>query len=215
MLLTGGIGACVLVTGGHGTSVRLMADTANAAACPAGTGCAITGTLGMTGGVQTLTAPGSLGWTEAVTGLDQQLADTLPADQTYQVNDSLGTGWHVTVSATTFTSGTHTLLDTGTFATNGSVASMAANAAPTATCLTGSTCTLPNDTSVTYPVPIITAATTPTAWTIYDATIGTGTGTITIGAPGAAAVGWWLNVPSNTIVGSYTSTVTLELLATP
>ena len=90
---------------------------------------------------------------------------------------------------------------------------MAAATAPTAACLAGSTCTPPTDTT-TYPVAIITG-TAVTGVNIYDASALTGTGTITIGLPGADAVGWWLNVPSNTIVGTYTSTVTLTLISGP
>jgi hypothetical protein len=41
----------------------------------------------------------------------------------------------------------------------------------------------------------------------FDGTTGPGAG--------AAPVGWWLNVPSNTIQGTYTSTVSLEVIAAP
>jgi hypothetical protein len=201
------LGAFALLMGGIGASAMSTARTADAAACVTGTNCTITGTLAMTGGALTLTAPSALGWSETVNGLDQ----------TYQVNDSRGTapGWHVTVAATTFTSavGAHTLADSTTFATNGSITSMTNTTAPTATCLTGSTCTLPTDTTA-YPVPIITGSAV-TPLTIYNAGLLTGTGTITIGVPGAAPVGWWLNVPSNTIVGTYTSTITLAVTTAP
>lgn len=63
-------------------------------------------------------------------------------------------GWHSTVSATTFTTGggtPHTLADTGTFSTNGSVTSISGTGAPTAACASGSTCTVPTNTT-TYPV---------------------------------------------------------------
>ena len=171
----------------------------------------------MISGTLTLIAPPALGWGETVNGLDQHLVDTTTADQTYQVNDATGTapGWHVTISATQFTdaAGPYYLLDAGTFATNGSVASMTAITAPTAACFSGSTCTLPTDTTG-YPVAITTgAAVTPV--NIYDASALTGLGTITIGSPGANPVGWWLNVPSNTIQGTYVSTVTLELVLGP
>jgi hypothetical protein len=68
-------------------------------------------------------------------------------------------------------------------------------------------------------VTITTAqAATPTPVSIYNADAGTGLGTVVIGFDGATAanpVGWWLNVPSNTIQGSYTSTVSLELISGP
>jgi hypothetical protein len=165
----------------------------------------------------TLTPPPALGWSETISGADQTLFDPTLADQTYAVNDATGTapGWHVTVAATQFTStgtGTHPLANTGTFATNGSVGAMTDTTAPTAACAGTSTCTLPTNTT-TYPVAITTASGTPV--NIYDASALTGLGTIVIGSPGLNPVGWWLNVPSNTIQGTYTSTVSLELVAGP
>jgi|ERR1017187_1481532 hypothetical protein len=216
------LGVCVLFTAGISASVLLGAGSAQAATCPgtpvaAGTPCSITGTLTMLSGTLTLTVPTALAWGETVNGLDQHLVDATTADQTYQINDATGTapGWNVTVAATQFTdaAGPYTLADALTFATNGSVSSMTSTLAPTAACTSGSTCTLPTDTT-TYPVAITTGvAVTPVK--IYDASALTGLGTITIGSPGANPVGWWLNVPSNTIQGTYTSTVTLELVQGP
>ena len=209
------LGASVLLTGGIGASVLFAGGTADAATCPAGTACTITGTLNVTSGALTLTAPPALGWSETVNGLDQHLVDPTPADQTYQVDDATGTapGWHVTIAATQFTSGANVLADAGTFSTNGSITTQASTTPPTAACVTGSTCTLPTDTTV-YPVAITTGAAV-TAVNIYDASAGTGAGTINIGYPGTAPVGWWLNVPSNTLQGTYTSTVSLELNSGP
>lgn len=45
---------------------------------------------------------------------------------------------------------------------------------------------------------------------IYDSSATTGLGSIDV-----SSVGWWLNVPSNTAAGAYTSTVTLELVSGP
>jgi hypothetical protein len=216
------LAASVLLTGGIGASLLSAGGTAQAATCPgtpvpAGTACSITGTLIITSGAMTLTPPPALGWSETISGADQTLFDPTLADQTYAVNDATGTapGWHVTVAATQFTStgtGTHPLANTGTFATNGSVGAMTDTTAPTAACAGTSTCTLPTNTT-TYPVAITTASGTPV--NIYDASALTGLGTIVIGSPGLNPVGWWLNVPSNTIQGTYTSTVSLELVAGP
>lgn len=143
---------------------------------------------------------------------DNSAVDTLPTDQTLTVNDATGTasGWQVTVAATTFTSGVHVLSNSGTFALNGSTASMTDTFGPSTACASGSTCTLPVNSSTTYPVVITTAASSPTPVTIYQAAVGSGLGAILINP-----VGWWLNIPGNTQAGSYTSTVTLEILATP
>ncbi|HEY1621832.1 MAG TPA: hypothetical protein VGG25_29705, partial [Streptosporangiaceae bacterium] len=97
----------MLVSGGS----VLLAGPASAGPCGgavvAGTSCSMTGTVTLGGGSLTLTSPSSLSWTGTLTGLDQSLVDTTAADQQYTVNDATGTGagWHVTISATTFTNG--------------------------------------------------------------------------------------------------------------
>ena len=215
------LGACLLLAGGVGTSVLLSAGAGQAAACGsatvAGTPCTLTGTLTLISGSLTLTSPTALTWSGTLNGLDLHLVDATVAHQSYLVDDATGTatGWHVTVSATTFTTtGSLTLANTGTFVTNGSITSVTATVPPTAACLSGSRCTLPTNTT-TYPVAITTAASAPAAVTIYDTSAGSGLGSINIGAPGTNPVGWWLNVPSNTTPGTYTSTVTLEIIAGP
>jgi hypothetical protein len=143
------------------------------------------------------------------------VVDVTAGDQQYTVNDATGTGagWHVTTSATTFTNGTHTLPNTGTFVTTGSTSSVTATTAPTATC-TG-TCTLPTN-STTYPVAITTAASSPTPVTIYDTAAATGLGQMVIGGSTAAnPIGWWVNLPSNASAGSYTSTITMSIVSAP
>jgi hypothetical protein len=213
------LAACVFLTGGIGAPVLLAAGTAQAAACgpavAAGTTCTLTGTLTLTAGSLTMTSPTALAWAGTENGLDQQLADPTTAHQSYLVNDATGSGagWHVTASATTFTTGSLTLANTGTFSTTGSTSSIAATTAPTAACSSLSTCTLPTNTT-TYPVAITTAASSPTAVTIYDTSAATGLGSITIGI-GANPVGWWLNVPAATKAGTYTSTVTLGVISAP
>jgi hypothetical protein len=207
------LGASLLLVGGIGASALVSGQPAEAATCVTGTSCTIIGTLTLGSGALTLTTPTSdtLTWAGTVTGLDQQLVDVVTADQTYLVDNASGTtvGWHVTVAATQFTTGTLTLLNAGTFATNGSLTSMTAATAPTSACLSGSTCTLPTE-ATTYPVAITTAATSPTPVTVYNATVGTGLGSITIGS-----VGWWLNLPSNTLAGTYTSTITMAVTSAP
>jgi hypothetical protein len=215
-------GACVLLAGGTGAGVLSGAGTAQAAACAgavtAGTSCTDTGTLALAAGTLTMTPPVSLAWAGTVTGVDQQLVDATAADQGYTVDDATGSsaGWNVTVSATTFTSTTPaaTLPDTGTFSTNGSITSALDTTGPTAACSAASTCTLPTDTTA-YPVAITTAAATPTAFKIYDASATTGLGSIDIGLPGAAPVSWWLAVPGNAVPATYTSTITLEVISAP
>jgi hypothetical protein len=216
-------GVCALLAGGIGGCALSAAGTAQAAVCPGtpvltGTTCTASGTLTFSAGPLSLLSPTALTWAVTGNGFNQRLVDATTADQAYTVYDATGSGagWNVTVSATTFTSTTPaaTLADTGTFSTNGSIASATVTTAPTATCSTGATCTLPTDTTV-YPVAITTAATTPTPFKIYDAAATTGLGSIVIGLPGAAPVGWWVAVPANVVPGTYTSTITLEVVSAP
>jgi hypothetical protein len=225
------VGACALLAGGIGGCVVGGAGTAQAATCPgtpvlAGTTCTATGTLTFTAGTLTLASPTAMTWTGTGTGLNQLLVDTNTAHQSYIVDDATGSGagWNVTVSATTFTSTTPaaTLPNANAFATNGALtltAGALSTTAPTAACtvgVSGNTCTLPTDTSVTYPVLMTTAATTPTVYKIYDALAATGLGSITIGLPGANPVGWWVAVPANAVPSAaYTSTITLEVVSAP
>jgi hypothetical protein len=195
--------------------IALTPDAASATACgtaiTAGTSCTLTGTLGVTAGTLSQTSPSSLTWGETLNGLDQDVVDTSSSDQQYTVDDATGSGagWHVTLSATTFTNGIHpTFPNTGTFSVNGSLSSISGTTAPSATC-TDISCTAPTNTT-TYPVAITTAASSPTASTIYDTSASTGLGQVVIGD-----IGWWLDVPSSAYSGSYTSTVTLELISGP
>jgi hypothetical protein len=213
-------GAGSLLAGGIGASVLLSGGPAQAAACSgtpvaAPTPCTLTGTLTVTAGALNLTSPTALAWTATEAGLDQQLVDPTTAHQSFVVNDSTGSGagWHITVTATTFTNGAFTLPNSGTFVLTGSTSSEAATTAPTAACSSGATCILPTPTT-TYPVAITTAASSPPTVTIYNASLNTGLGSITIGI-GALPVGWWVNAPASIRSGSYTSTVNLAVVTAP
>lgn len=203
--------------------IALTPGTASATSCgtaiPAGSSCTMTGTLNLTGGTLALTTSSSLTWTATLNGFDQSVSDVVAGDEQYTVNDATGTGagWHVTMAATTFTNGSHTLADTGTLVA-GTTSSIAATTDPTATCGANSTCTLPTD-STPYPVAITTAATSPSPSLIYDTAALSGLGEVVIGGSTAAnPVGWWLNIPANTYYGSagvYTSTITMEVISAP
>jgi hypothetical protein len=162
--------------------------------------------------------PDSLTWGATLTGVTQNLVDTVAADQGYTVDDASGatSGWNVSVAAAQFATAATpavTLPNTGTFSTNGSLTSSTATAAPTDACTSGAgTCTLPTN-GVTYPVALPTDG---TATVIYSAAALTGEGSIDIGGSGAAdPVGWWLSVPGDVLPGVYTSTVTISLGSGP
>src|SRR6202049_4197656 len=183
------LSACALMVAGIGASAFTSAGTADAATCTSTpvvtpTACTITGTLTMTAGSLSLVSPLALGWTETANGLDQRLVDTTVADQSFLVNDSTGTGpgWHITASATTFTTGApiHTLNNSGTLVVNGNLASMTIAGTPGYACAMTPTGTVPVP-NTTDPVALTTAA-SPTAVSIYNATALTGLGSINIGA---------------------------------
>lgn len=191
---------------------------AGAATCTATTStpCSDTGTLTLSAGTLSATVPSSLGWSGTLSGTTSYLVDSTAGDQSFEVDDNTGSGagWHVTVSATTFSAGGGlTLPDTGTFSVTGSTSSNSATTAPTATCV--STCTLPTDTT-SYPVAVTTAASSPTAVDIYDTAASTGLGDITIGGSAAAnPVGWWLAIPPTAQAGTYTSTIVFSVVSGP
>ncbi|MEV0403631.1 hypothetical protein [Actinoallomurus sp. NPDC050550] len=162
-----------------------------------------------------LAAPSSLTWAATLTGTDQSVVDAVAADQQFSVDDETnsGAGWHITISATTFTAGTKTLPNSGTFVLTGSLSSVSATTAPSATCVTS--CVPPSSTT-TYPVAITTASSSPTPVTVYDDPAGSGLGPATLGGHSAARpIGWWINIPGNARAGSYTSTVTTTIVSGP
>jgi hypothetical protein len=166
-------------------------------------------------GVLELTSPTSLTWAVTSNGSNQNAVDAVAAHQQLTVTDATGTGagWHVTVSATTFTNGAHVLPNTGALDVNGSTSSIASTAAPTATC--AGACTLPTNTT-TYPVAITTAASSPASFTVYDTSAATGLNSMVLGGSAAAnPIGWWVPVPASAFAGSYTSTLTLTLVSGP
>ena len=63
---------------------------------------------------------------------------------------------------------------------------------------------------------IYTAASLRDAFTIYDASAGTGTGVVALGGPSAThPIGWWIQVPASAYAGSSTSTLTLTRVSGP
>jgi hypothetical protein len=166
-----------------------------------------------------LTSPGSLGWAATLNGANQSAVDGTAADQQFTVDDETATGpttaagWHITVAAVTFTSGSHTLANSGTLALTGSLTSVTATTGPSVSCVVS--CTPPGNTT-TYPVAITTAASAPTPATVFDAPVKTGLGPVLIGGHSAAnPVGWWVSIPASARAGSYTSTVTVAVVSGP
>jgi alpha-tubulin suppressor-like RCC1 family protein len=178
------------------------------------TGSATSSSISAMTTILQMISPSSLTWSLTGNGLNQAVADQVSGDQQFTVTDTTGSGagWHLTVSVTTPTSGTHTLPDSGAVVFTGSTSSPSSTSAPTATC--AGSCTLPAN-ATTYPVSITTAA-SPAIYTIYDTQASSGLGQMTIGGSSAAhPAGWWVNVPGNAHQGSYAITVTLEVISGP
>jgi hypothetical protein len=129
-------------------------------------------------------------------GADQ----TVTSNQGIDVSDATGsgTGWNLTATSTTFTTGTHSL----------STSATTVSSAPSVACDAGTTCTTATN-SVTYPYSLPAATTAPTATKLYNAAANTGMGNQTV------TVAWKLAVPGNAYAGSYTSTWTLSLVSGP
>jgi hypothetical protein len=173
----------------------------------------VTAAVTLTGPLS-VTSPASLTWASTLNGSNQSVADAVAGDQQLTVSDQTltGAGWDVTISATTFTNGTHTLPNTGTFVLTGSVSSITASGAPSLACVVS--CTPPTN-AVTYPIAITTAS-SPSPVSVYEAAVGSGLGAILLGGHSATdPFGWWVQVPGNARVGAYTSTVTVEIASGP
>jgi hypothetical protein len=146
-----------------------------------------------------VSTPPNVTFSATLNGLDQ----TVNATQGVDVGDATGsgTGWNITATSTTFTTGGGTphLLSTSATTLTG---------APTDVCDASATCTLATN-SVTYPYTLPAAGTAPTATKMFNAAANTGLGNQTITPT------WRLSVPANTFAGTYTSTWTISLVSGP
>lgn len=129
-----------------------------------------------------------------LSGTDSVVSYALPIS----VSDLRGTGAgrNLTVSATTWTSGSATLPATASSVT-----------AVTAAC-SGGVCTAPIN-SVTYPFVLPAAVSPPAAVKLFNAAASSGTGQFTI-TPTVH-----VTVPANARSGAYTSTITLAIASGP
>lgn len=144
-----------------------------------------------------LSAPSALAFpATTLTGNDEDATTTLALVGDDQ--SGTATGWKLTGTSTTLTSGGNTLPTNATSIT-----------AVTRTAGTGN-CALPAN-SVTYPVTLPAAATAPTAVKLFSAAAGSysGTGAINL------SLGLKIRVPANARPGTYTSSWTFTLVTGP
>jgi putative surface cell wall-binding protein len=168
-----------------GSAIAAMADSSTGA------------TIAVTGGSLSESGPTSVSATPVtLSGSDQTTSYSLGLT----VIDPRGTGggWNLTITSTTFTTGTHSL---STMASN-------INAVPVVACTSGSTCTSPTN-GITYPLGVPAAATAPTGVKFFDAAANTGMGSFSI-TPIIT-----VSIPANTFAGSYSSTVSVAIVVGP
>ena len=181
------------------TRTAILASLATIALAAAATATAanVTATATVNAGTLSLSTSATPSVSATLNGTDQAPTYTLPMT----VNDATvsGTGWNVTVTSTTFTTGApvHTLSTSASSVTG-----------VTATCAGGTTCTNPTN-SITYPLTVPAAGTAPTAVKLFNAAANTGMGSFTV-TPTVS-----VSIPANTYAGTYTSTVTVAVVSGP
>ena len=183
---------------GRRLAVALAAATTAALLPMAAFGATGTATIAA-GSLGFVSTPPNVSFSATLNGLDQSVSTT----QALDVGDATGSGsgWNITATSTTFTTGGGSphLLSTSATSLTG---------APTDACDASATCTLATN-SVTYPYTLPAAATAPTATKMFNAAANTGLGNQTVTPT------WRLSVPASTFAGTYTSTWTLSLVSGP
>jgi WxL domain surface cell wall-binding len=161
----------------------------------AGTSANVTATATITGGTLAVSSSATPTTSVTLNGLDQTPTYTVPM----QVTDPRGTGagWNITLTSTTFTTGSNSL------ATNASAVTGA-----TTSCFAGSTCTDASN-SVGFPISVPAGASPPAANKIFDAALNTGMGELIVTPTVQVAI------PANAYAGTYTSTLTLAVVTGP
>ena len=132
----------------------------------------------------------------ALTNANQNVTATQPltvADAT-----GSGDGWSVSVTSTTFSTGSRTLANNATMILG----------APSIACKAATTCT-PATNSVSFPFTLPAGGTAPTAQKLYNAAANTGLGAQTITPT------WRLAIPATAYTGTYASVWTFTLTSGP
>jgi hypothetical protein len=158
----------------------------------------VTATATVNAGTLTLSSSATPSVSVTLEGTDQTPSYTMPMT----VNDftGSGSGWNVTVTSTTFSTGggsPHLLSTSASTATGVS-----------SSCTGGGTCTNPSN-SVTYPLGIPAGSSAPTAVKLFNAAANSGMGGFTVTPTVQVAI------PANTYAGTYTSTVTVAVVSGP
>lgn len=144
-------------------------------------------------------ANGTPSFALTLTGDDQTATYTLPVAVVDARGLTTGGGWNLTVTSTQFNAGSgHVFPTTASTITN-----------VTAGCGANSTCTLPTNGVSNTNLAVPSGSVAPTAVKYYNAATATGLGTSNVNATVSVAV------PANVFAGTYTSTVTVSIVAGP
>jgi hypothetical protein len=134
-------------------------------------------------------------------GADQTTTYTLPVSVVDARGMSAGGGWNLTVTSTQFSDGAgHTFPTT---------ASTITGLSPATACGAGSTCTLPTNSVSSSNLALPAGSTPPAAVKWFNAANATGLGTANINATVSVFV------PANVFAATYSSTLTLAIVAGP
>jgi WxL domain surface cell wall-binding len=168
-----------------GIAVLALVATTAALAAPIVTTGNVTG-----GGAVSVNLPTTASFSKVLTG-DDQTASYAPLLAVVDATGS-GNGWNMTIAASTFTdAASHTLAA-------GQLASVAS------ACHSGSSCTAPTSSGITYPLAL---SSTPTKF--FNAGLNTGLGKIDVTPTVNVAI------PGNAYAGTYTSNVTVAIVSGP
>ena len=178
------------------TAGVLGAAAAIFAATPA-LGASVPVTATVNAGSLTLSSSATPSLSVTLNGTDQTPTYTVPM----AANDETGSGsgWHLTITSTQFTTGGATPRTLSTSASSITAVS--------ASCTHG-TCTNPTN-GTSYPLGVPAGSSPPTPVTFYNAAANTGMGDFTV-TPTVE-----VSVPANAYAGTYTSTLTLAVVSGP
>jgi hypothetical protein len=174
---------------GSAAAAALLLTSMTAAASTA-TATITAGSLGLVG------TPGNVTFSDTLNGQDQTVTAALPLD----VSDATGsgTGWNLTATSTTFTSGAHTL------------GAPLVESTPSDACDSNAThCTTATN-SIAYPYTMPAGTTAPTATKLFDAGLNSGMGNQTVTPTFSLALN-----SGTTYAGTYASVWTISLVSGP
>jgi hypothetical protein len=179
----------------------ILASCAAAAALAVSASAAtvtVTGTV-TAGSTLSAAANGTPSFGLTLNGADQTATYALPVSVIDARGLAAGGGWNLTVTSTQFNAGSG-----HTFPTNASTIT-----AVTTACGANSTCTLPTNNVANTSLALPAGSTAPAAVKFVNAANATGMGTTNVSATVAVAV------PANVFAGTYSSTVTVSIVAGP